>query len=60
MKTVKWVLIAMILMIFAYAIIHAIISFLWMIYVGSIAFVVVLIVIAYIKIRNWAKRNKEN
>ncbi len=42
-------------MILAYAVIHAIISFLWMIYIGAIAAVVVLIVIAYFKIKKFLK-----
>ena len=49
----KWILITMALMILAYATIHAIISFVWMVYIGVIAACVVLCVLAYFKIKKW-------
>jgi len=55
MKTIKWILITMALMILAYAVIHAIISFIWMVYIGIIAACVVLVVIGYLKLKKWLK-----
>ena len=57
MKT-KWIFITIVLMILAYATITAAITFAWMLYIGSIAAGVVLIVIAYFKIKKWWKRNQ--
>ena len=45
----------MALMILAYAVIHAIISFIWMVYIGIIAACVVLVVIGYLKLKKWLK-----
>lgn len=57
MKTLKWILIAMVLMVFAYGVIHAIISFIWAMYIGMIAFVAVLIILTYLRIRSWFRKN---
>jgi hypothetical protein len=51
--SLKWILITIGLMILAYAVIHALFVFAWMIHVGFIAGIVVLIVIAYFKLRAW-------
>jgi hypothetical protein len=51
----KWVAITMALMILAYAVIHAIISFIWMVWIGVIAAGVVLVVFGYFKIKKWLK-----
>lgn len=59
MKNLKWILITMGLMILAYAVIHAIISFVWMVYIGVIAAGVVLVVIGYFKLKKWLNGNDQ-
>lgn len=53
MKTTKWVVIAMILMVIAYAVIHAILVFAWMLQIGVIAMAVVAVVILYFRGKKW-------
>jgi uncharacterized membrane protein len=54
MKT-KWIVITMILMILAYAVIHAILVFAWMLKIGVIAAAVVAVVILYFKAKKWLR-----
>jgi len=51
-RTTKWIVITMILMILAYAVLHAILVFAWMVKIGVIAAVVVAIVILFFKAKN--------
>ncbi len=56
MKNLKWILITLFVMIITYALINAIISFATSIFIGSIAAVVVLIVIGYKKLKDFINR----
>lgn len=55
----KWIFITMALMILAYAVIHAVITFFWMVWVGVIAAAVVLVVLGYFKVKKWLKDNDQ-
>jgi len=55
MKTVKWIVITMILMVIAYAVIHAVLVFAWMLQIGVMAMAVVAIVMLYFKGKKWLK-----
>lgn len=53
MKNWKWILGTIVLMVLAYAVLHAVISFIWMVYIGVIAGCIVLGAIAIIKLAKW-------
>lgn len=55
MNKTKWVLVTMVLMILAYAVIHAILVFAWMVKIGIIAAAVVAVVILYFKVKKWLR-----
>ncbi len=55
MKTFKWIVITMALMIIAYAVIHAVLVFAWMLQVGVIAAAVVAVVILWFKGKKWLR-----
>lgn len=51
----KWFVIAVVLMILAYAVIHAILVFAWMVKMGVVAAAVVALVVLYFKAKKWLK-----
>jgi Na+/proline symporter len=55
LSSTQWIIITMILMILAYAVIHAILIFAWMIKIGVIAAAVVAAVILYFKVKKWLR-----
>lgn len=57
MRKTKWIFIAIGLMILCYSLIHALYAFVWALYTGIIAGIIVIIVLAYLKFKN--RKNKQ-
>ena len=53
LSSTQWIIVTMVLMILAYAVIHAILIFAWMIKIGVIAAAVVAAVILYFRVKKW-------
>lgn len=59
MKSWKWVAIAIFIVVVAFAILNAFVSFMFALSVGSIAAVIAILLVISMKVDNWIKRKSK-